>query len=78
MQRNSPRANIGFNKLPASIAPCVAPAPTTVWISSINKIKCPLESVTSLRTAFRRSSNSPRYFAPAINPPISRAISLRS
>ena len=26
---------------------------------------------SSLRTAFKRSSNSPRYFAPAINAPIS-------
>ena len=38
----------------------------------------PLDSVTSLRTAFKRSSNSPRNLAPAIKAPISRAINLRS
>ena len=33
----------------------------------------PLLSVTSLMTAFNRSSNSPLYLAPAINDPISKA-----
>ena len=32
----------------------------------------PCESVISLRTAFSRSSNSPRYFAPATSAPMSR------
>eukprot|EP00295_Goniomonas_pacifica_P051595 CAMPEP_0175899758 /NCGR_PEP_ID=MMETSP0108-20121206/1973_1 /TAXON_ID=195067 ORGANISM="Goniomonas pacifica, Strain CCMP1869" /NCGR_SAMPLE_ID=MMETSP0108 /ASSEMBLY_ACC=CAM_ASM_000204 /LENGTH=49 /DNA_ID= /DNA_START= /DNA_END= /DNA_ORIENTATION= len=49
---------MGFNRLLASMAPPVAPAPTTVWISSMNKTICPSELVTSLRTAFNRSSNS--------------------
>ena len=71
IQCNSPRANIGFSKLPASIEPSVLPAPTIVWISSINKMMRPSDFVTSLRTAFKRSSNSPRYFAPAIKAPIS-------
>ncbi len=57
--RSSPRANAGFRILAASIAPCVAPAPTKVCISSINRIILPSLSTTSLITAFRRSSNSP-------------------
>ena len=38
----------------------------------------PWESVTSLSTAFSLSSNSPLYLAPAISPPKSKAINLRS
>ncbi len=34
--------------------------------------------MTSFKTALRRSSNSPRNFAPAIKAPISKAMSLRS
>jgi len=71
IQFNSPRASIGLIKLPASIEPSVLPAPTIVWISSINKIILPSAFWTSFNTAFRRSSNSPLYFAPAINAPIS-------
>ena len=59
--------------LPASIAPSVLPAPTIVCSSSINKIICPSLFFTSSKTAFRRSSNSPRYLAPATNAPISSA-----
>ena len=72
MQCNSPLANNGFIKLPASIAPSVLPAPTIVWISSINKIIFPSEFWTSFKTAFNLSSNSPLYLAPAINAPISK------
>ena len=72
MACNSPRANAGFSKLAASIAPSPPPpAPINVWISSINKTISPSESVTSLMTAFKRSSNSPLYLAPATNKPIS-------
>ena len=39
----------------------------------MNKMILPSLSVTSFTTAFKRSSNSPRYFAPAINAPISNA-----
>lgn len=53
------------------------PAPTTVWISSINKIICPFEAVTSLRTAFSLSSKSPRNLAPASNEPISSEINCK-
>ena len=73
--RNSPRANIGFNMLPASMAPSpVAPAPTTVCISSIKVIICPPEFFISSKTDFNLSSNSPRYFAPAIIPAKSKEI----
>ena len=38
----------------------------------------PSPSATSLSTALSRSSNSPRYFAPAIRAPMSSAITRRS
>ena len=38
----------------------------------MNRITCPSESLISLRTALRRSSNSPRNFAPAMSAPRSR------
>ena len=71
MQCSSPRAKSGFKRLPASMAPSVLPAPTTVCSSSINRRIRPSDFVTSSSTALSRSSNSPRYFAPAINAPIS-------
>ena len=77
IQRNSPRASMGFNKLPASIEPSRPPAPTTVWTSSIKRIICPSEFVTSFITDRSLSSNSPRYFAPAIKLPISKEINCR-
>ncbi len=72
MQCSSPLASIGFSIFPASIAPSVLPAPTIVCSSSINRIICPSLFLTSSRTAFNRSSNSPLYLAPATNAPISR------
>ena len=72
MQRTWPLAKAGFNKLAASIVPPpVAPAPIMVWISSINKIACGC-ACKAFRTAFKRSSKSPRYLAPAINAPKSK------
>mmetsp|Transcript_59253 Transcript_59253/g.144867 ORF Transcript_59253/g.144867 Transcript_59253/m.144867 type:complete len:205 (-) Transcript_59253:1016-1630(-) len=65
IQRSCPRANAGFNKLLASIEPCAAPAPTTVCISSMKRMISPSLFVTSSRTAFKRSSNSPLMEAPA-------------
>ena len=65
IMRSSPRASIGLIMLPASIAPSAPPAPTMVCSSSTNVMTSPAESVISLSTAFSRSSNSPRYFAPA-------------
>ena len=74
-QRSSPRASIGLSMLEASIDPSAAPAPTTVCSSSMKRMISPSDSATSFSTAFRRSSNSPRYLAPAISAPRSRATS---
>ena len=64
--RSSPRASIGLSMLPASMAPSPPdPAPTTVWSSSMNVTIWPSDSLISSSTAFSRSSNSPRYLAPA-------------
>ena len=78
MQCSSPLASMGFSILPASIDPSVLPAPTMVWSSSMKRMICPSLFFTSSRTAFRRSSNSPRYLAPATREPISRANSFLS
>ena len=72
IQCSSPLASIGFSRFPASIAPSAFPAPTMLWISSMNIIILPLDFSTSLRTALSLSSNSPLYLAPAISAPISR------
>ncbi|MNI55842.1 hypothetical protein D3C73_1108170 [compost metagenome] len=77
IKRSSPRASIGLSIFPASMALSpVAPAPTTVWISSMNVTIWPLEFLISSRTAFKRSSNSPRYLAPATMDARSKAISV--
>ena len=68
---SSPLASAGLRILEASIAPDERPAPTRVWISSMNRMISPALSTTSLTTPFRRSSNSPWYFAPAIKAPMS-------
>jgi hypothetical protein len=70
-QCNSPRASAGFSMLPASIEPSPLPAPTMVCNSSMNRITWPSCLARSLSTPFRRSSNSPRNFAPAIRAPMS-------
>src|SRR6266702_1777779 len=62
MARSSPLARAGLSMLEASIAPSAAPAPTSVCSSSMNRMIRPSASVISFRTAFSRSSNSPRYF----------------
>ena len=71
MQCSSPRASIGFSRLPASMAPSVLPAPTMRCSSSMKRMMRPPLFFTSFSTAFKRSSNSPRYFAPATSDPIS-------
>ena len=71
--RSSPRASIGLRRFPAETAPSAAPAPTIVWSSSMKRMICPSLAVISCSTAFRRSSNSPRYFAPATSAPTSSA-----
>ena len=73
MARSSPRAKAGFSMFDASMAPSAAPAPTSVCSSSMKRTIFPWESSISLRMAFSRSSNSPRYFAPASIDPKSRA-----
>ena len=78
MQCSSPRASAGLSRLEASIAPSALPAPTSVCISSMNRMMPPSDDVTSLSTALSRSSNSPRYFAPAISAPMSSASSFLS
>ena len=69
---SSPRASMGFRRFAASMAPSAAPAPTTVCSSSMKRMIRPSASAISFSTAFRRSSNSPRYFAPATSAPRSR------
>ncbi len=64
-QCSSPRASAGFSMLPASIAPSALPAPTIVCSSSMKTIVWPSSAAMSFSTAFRRSSNSPRYLVPA-------------
>ncbi len=75
MQRSSPRASAGFSRLAASMAPSAEPAPTSVCSSSMKQMISPLESMISLTTAFRRSSNSPRNLVPAIMEPRSTTTS---
>ena len=77
IQRNSPRANMGFSKLAASMLLSLEPVPTTVCNSSINRTICPSDLVTSSSTVLRRFSKSPLYLAPAIRLPISREINWR-
>ena len=78
MQCSSPRARAGLSMFPASIAPSAAPAPTSVWSSSMNSRIWPFDACTSLSTAFSRSSNSPRYLAPATIAPRSSAATFLS
>ena len=58
--------------LEASIDPSAFPAPTRVCSSSMKRITFPSAAAISFSTAFSRSSNSPRYFAPAMSAPRSR------
>ena len=78
IQCSSPLASMGFNIFPASMEPSVFPAPTMVCSSSMKRMIFPSLFFTSSRTAFNRSSNSPRYLAPATSAPISRAKSFLS
>ena len=71
---SSPRANAGFNIFEASMDPSEAPAPTKVWISSMKRMTLPSERSTSFKIFFNLSSNSPRYFVPAMREPRSREI----
>ena len=73
MQRSSPRASAGLSMLAASTAPSAAPAPTSVCSSSMKRMMPPSAPSISLSTALSRSSNSPRYLAPAMSAPRSSA-----
>ena len=68
----SPRANIGFKIFAVSIVPLAEPDPIILWISSINRIILPLESLMISRIFLSLSSKSPLYFAPATRLVISR------
>src|SRR5699024_9615479 len=76
--RSSPRASMGLSILPASMDPSEAPAPTTVCNSSMKVMTSPSDSRISSSTDLSRSSNSPRYLAPATMAERSRAIRLLS
>ena len=65
MSRSSPRASIGLSILDALTLDSPPPAPMSVCSSSMKVMISPSASVISFSTAFIRSSNSPRYFAPA-------------
>ena len=71
----SPLARSGFKIFAASIAPSAAPAPTIIWISSINIIMS-FSSFTSFKHFFILSSKSPLYLAPAIIEVISKLTTL--
>jgi hypothetical protein len=71
MQRSFPDASAGLRMFEASIEPpLTAPAPTMVWISSMNRIASSC-SRRRLMTPLRRSSNWPRNFVPASSEPMS-------
>ena len=60
MHFSVPDASAGFSRLEASMAPPeVAPAPITVWISSMNSTAFGWFS-SSFTTCLTRSSKSPR------------------
>ena len=63
----APRASTGLSMELASMEPSAEPAPMRVCISSMNKMMSSA-SVASAITFLRRSSNSPRYLAPATSP----------
>src|SRR6185436_17568948 len=68
-----PVDSTGFSRLEASsVPPEAAPAPITVWISSMNRIAFGL-STNCFSTALRRCSKSPRYLVPASSAPMSSA-----
>mmetsp|Transcript_42061 Transcript_42061/g.80455 ORF Transcript_42061/g.80455 Transcript_42061/m.80455 type:complete len:245 (+) Transcript_42061:1217-1951(+) len=70
MHCSSPRASTGFISCAASMPPSAPadPAPMSVCSSSMNKMMS-LFFITSSRTCFRRSSNSPRYLVSATSRP---------
>ena len=73
MIRSSPAASTGLISVARSIVPpVVAPAPTVVCTSSMNRIGVGRRASASI-TALNRSSKSPRYRVPASNAAVSSA-----
>ncbi len=72
MRRSSPRASMGFSMLDAATEPSPPPAPISVCSSSTKVMIWPSASLISFSTALSRSSNSPRYLAPATSAARSR------
>ena len=70
MHWSSPRASGGLRMLAASMAPSAAPAPTSVWSSSMKRTASFVLRSSSM-IFLSRSSNSPRYFVPATSDPMS-------
>ena len=73
--RSSPRARAGLSRLAASLPPAWAPAPISVWASSMNRMTGVGAADTSSITPCRRRSNSPLMLAPACSRPRSRVSS---
>ncbi len=69
IQCSVPRASSGLIRFAASIEPSARPAPIRLCSSSMNRTTWPCAPSISFSTAFRRSSNSPRYFEPATSAP---------
>ena len=78
MVRSVPRASAGFSRLAASPVPAAPPAPTSVCVSSMNRMIGFGLACTSSITARRRCSNSPFMLAPACSRPTSSARSSTS
>ena len=71
MVRRVPRASAGLSRLAASPVPAAPPAPTRVWVSSMNRMIGLGLAWTSSITERRRCSNSPFMLAPACSRPTS-------
>ncbi len=71
MHFEAPELNAGFSRFDASsVPPEAAPAPISVWISSMNRMPLGL-SFNDFSTPFKRCSKSPRYLVPASSAPMS-------
>ncbi len=78
MVRSVPRASAGLSRLAASPVPAAPPAPTSVCVSSMNRMIGFGLPCTSSMTLRRRCSNSPFMLAPACSRPTSSARSSTS
>jgi hypothetical protein len=78
MVRSVPRASAGLSRLAASPVPAAPPAPTSVCVSSMNRMMGLGLACTSSITERRRCSNSPFMLAPACSRPTSSVSSFTS